>query len=311
MRPSRRKLIAINVGWTPSLRIFQTILKNSMSACNNITFILSSSFKRYPLIQVLDLNSNDIRMIESASFYPLKELNYLTLAYNPNLVLPATGLFRWSKNLSALDLSYSNLKLLPNDTLKWSPSVESIFLSGNQLIFVNMSLCGRANIIDLTFDKIEHLTAESFIFGCQSDYVDLTGNPIKSVDPNLIASLRVRSLALGAYNLTLAILKDIFIGICRSEIVELAITNTNITVLPQDFFGHSRNCSLSELRLSSNNIQSLSPYVFSNLTRLVELDLSHNEIQSLSLYVFSNLKRLVELVRFLKLDKTRETSSII
>ena len=164
---------------------------------NKITFILSSSFKRYPLIQDLDLNSNDIRMIESASFYPLKELNHLDLPFNHNLVFPATDLFRWSKNLSILDLYGSNLKLLPNDTLKWSPSVESIDLRFNKLTFVNMSLCGRAKKIRLAYNKIEHLTAESFIFGCQSDYVDLTGNPIKSVDPNVIASLRVRSLVLG------------------------------------------------------------------------------------------------------------------
>ncbi|XP_030845966.1 toll-like receptor 3 [Strongylocentrotus purpuratus] len=261
---------------------------------NNITFILSSSFKRYPLIQVLDLSSNDIRVIESASFYPLKDLNRLILNGNPNLVLPATDLFRWSKNLSILDLSFCYLKLLPNDTLKWSPSVESLYLGFNKLTFVNMSLCGRAKNVRLVGNKIKHLTAESFIFGCQSYYVDLRANPIKSVDPNVIASLHVRSLVLGYYPLTL---KDTFSGICRSEIVELAlfITDINITVLPRDFFGHLRNCSLSVLRLAGNKIQFLSPYVFSNLTRLVELDLSVNKVQSLSPYVFSNLTRLVEL----------------
>ncbi|NP_999671.1 toll-like receptor Tlr1.2 precursor [Strongylocentrotus purpuratus] len=262
---------------------------------NKITFILSSSFMRYPLIQVLDFSSNDIRMIESASFYPLKELNRLDLPFNHNLVFPATDLFRWSRNLSILKLYGSNLKLLPNDTLKWSPSVESIYLRFNKLTFVNMSLCGRAKKISLAYNKIEHLTAESFIIGCQSDYIDLTGNPIKSVDPNVIASLRVRSLVLGEYPLTLEVLKDTFIGICRSEIVELTINGANFTVLPRDFFSPLRNCSPPVLKFTGNNLQSLSQNVFSNLTRLVELDLSHNEIQALSPYVFSNLTRLVEL----------------
>ena len=262
---------------------------------NNITFILSSSFKRYPSIQVLDLSINRIRMIESASFYPLKELNHLILSSNPNLVLPATDLFRWSKNLSILNLYGSNLKLLPNDTLKWSPYVESIDISGNNLTFVNMSLCGRANKIRLAYNEIEHLTAESFIIGCQSDYIDLTGNPIKSIDPNVIASLRVRSLVLGDYPLTLEVLKDTFIGICRSEIVELTINGANFTVLPRDFFSSLRNCSPPVIKFTGNNLQSLSPYVFSKLTRLVKLDLSYNEIQSLSPYVFSNLKSLVKL----------------
>ncbi|XP_030845810.1 protein slit-like [Strongylocentrotus purpuratus] len=258
-------------------------------AYNNITFILSSSFKRYPLIQVLDLSSNDIRMIESASFYPLKELKTLIISDNLNLVLPATDLFRWSKNLSILDLSDSNLKLLPNDTLKWSPYVEYLDLSDNKLTFVNMSLCGRAKNIYLTFNEIEYLTAESFFFGCQIDYIDLTGNPIKSVDPNVIVSLRVRSLALGDYPLSLEILKDIYSGICRSEKVGLGIIYTNFTVLPRDFF---RNCSLTFLRLSGNEIQSLSPYVFSNLTRLVELDLSQNNIVTVEPIFFQGMRGL-------------------
>ncbi|XP_011664946.1 toll-like receptor 3 [Strongylocentrotus purpuratus] len=259
---------------------------------NNITFILSSSFKRYPLIQVLDLSSNDIRMIESASFYPLKELNHLILSFNPNIVLPATDLFRWSKNLSILEMFDANLKLLPNDTLKWSPSVDSLNLNFNKLTFVDMGLCGRATNVGLAFNEIEQLTAESVIFGCQSDYVDLRGNPIKSVDPNVIASLHARSLVLGQYPLTLEILKDTFIGICRSEIVELTIIHANFTVLPRDVFGLLRNCSLSVLRFTDQKVQSLSLYVFSNLTRLVELDLTFNEIVTVEPVFFQGMREL-------------------
>eukprot|EP00057_Strongylocentrotus_purpuratus_P026347 XP_011680821.1 PREDICTED: toll-like receptor 4 [Strongylocentrotus purpuratus] len=260
---------------------------------NNINFILNSSFERYPLIQDLDLNFNDIRMIEPASFYPLKELNRLILSNSHKLVvLPATGLFRWSKNLSTLELASVNLKLLPNDTLKWSPSVESIYLSFNNLAFVNMSLCDRAKEIELAYNNIEHLTAESFIVGCQSDYINLSGNPIKSVDPNVIASLRVRSLDLGDYPFTLEVLKDTFIGICRSEIVELSIHGANFAVLPRDFFSPLRNCSPPVLKFTGNNLQSLSQYVFSNLTRLVELDLSRNKIITVEPVFFQGMREL-------------------
>ncbi|XP_030846658.1 toll-like receptor 4 [Strongylocentrotus purpuratus] len=231
----------------------------------------------------------------------MASLDRKTFSFNtlpPNLVLPATGLFRWSKNLSILDLSDSNLKLLPNDILKWSPSVETINLMNNRLTFVNMSLCGRAKNVRLTFNEIEHLTAESFIFGCQSDYIDLTGNHIKSVDPNVIASLRVRSLDIGDYPLAFEILKDIYSGICRSEKVGLAIIYTNFTVLPRDFF---RNCSLTFLSLSGNEIQSLSPYVFSNLTRLVELDLSQNNIATVEPVFFQGMREL----KVLSLDNNK------
>ena len=80
---------------------------------NTITKLLNSSFEVYPLINSLTISSNDIRAIESATFYPLKGLMSLSLAFNPRLVLPATGVFMMSSQLSILDLTSSNLKSLP------------------------------------------------------------------------------------------------------------------------------------------------------------------------------------------------------
>ncbi|XP_030840862.1 toll-like receptor 4 [Strongylocentrotus purpuratus] len=61
---------------------------------NKLTSLLNSSFKRYPLLTKLDIADNDIRMIESGAFYPLKELQDIHLSFNYDLVLPDTELFR-------------------------------------------------------------------------------------------------------------------------------------------------------------------------------------------------------------------------
>ena len=90
---------------------------------NNITKLLNSSFEVYPVIYNLDISSNDVRAIESAAFYPLKGLMYLSLSSNSRLVLPATDVFVMSSRLSILDLSSTNLESFPNDTLKWSPNL--------------------------------------------------------------------------------------------------------------------------------------------------------------------------------------------
>ena len=117
---------------------------------NNLTSLLNSSFKRYPLLTKLDIAENDIRMIESGTFYPLKELQELYMYSNPHLVLPDTGLFRWAKKLSVLDLASSNLPSLPNDTLKWSPHLERVQLNYNFLNFINISHCGGVKHVDLS-----------------------------------------------------------------------------------------------------------------------------------------------------------------
>ena len=67
---------------------------------NNITILLNSSFEVYPLINSLDISHNDVRSIESGTFYPLKGLINLSLLMNQHLVLPATGVFMMSSQLS-------------------------------------------------------------------------------------------------------------------------------------------------------------------------------------------------------------------
>ncbi|XP_030850027.1 uncharacterized protein LOC115927870 [Strongylocentrotus purpuratus] len=70
---------------------------------NNISKLLNSSFEVYPLITSLDISDNDVRAIESAAFYPLKALRSLYLVFSPRLVLPSTGVFMMSSQLSILD----------------------------------------------------------------------------------------------------------------------------------------------------------------------------------------------------------------
>ena len=197
---------------------------------NNITKLLNSSFKVYPLINFLDISGNDVRAIEPAAFYPLKGLKYLTLAFNQNLVLPATGVFMMSSQLSYLELAASNLNSLPNDILKWSPRLDSALLFFNQLSFINVSYCGMADTVDMSGNRLQHLTARDFTFVCHTDILDLTDNPIRSVDPDVIASLHVRSLMLGRCYLSYEVLANIILGISKSDIGELTISRKALLV---------------------------------------------------------------------------------
>ncbi|XP_003723962.1 toll-like receptor 4 [Strongylocentrotus purpuratus] len=223
---------------------------------NSIKSLLNSSFERYPHVTYLDVSDNDIRVIEPITFYPLKELALLRMFLNPYLVLP-TGLLRWATKLSYLDVSQSGLKSLPGDILRWSPTLDKVFLSNTELTSVNISLCGTVGSVFLSKNNIEQLTDGTFTFTCQTDELYLTRNPIRSVDPSVIESLQVRSLMLGGYTLTLDVVRNIFIGVSRSKIKNLAI-NYAASLEPLHYkplldFDPSELCGLSIplVRLSS------------------------------------------------------------
>ena len=246
---------------------------------NNITKLLNSSFEVYPLTNSLDISHNDVRAIESAAFYSLKGLLNLSLSYNRGLVLPETGVFMMSSQLSILDLRSSNLKSLPNDILKWSPNLESVYLMYNQLSFINVSSCGKANIVLMTGNRLRHLTTGDFTFVCHTDTLYLYTNHIKKVDPHVIASLHVRYLVLGGSPLSDEVLANIILGISKSDIEVLTILEGSVGAFPKGFFDPLRNSSLSVLDLEFNRpLNSLHPLVFSNLTKLRELTISDNKL---------------------------------
>ncbi|XP_030850038.1 toll-like receptor 4 [Strongylocentrotus purpuratus] len=243
---------------------------------NNVTKLLNSSFEVYPLINSLDISSNDVRAIESAAFYPLKDLRSLSLLSNPHLVLPATGIFMMSPKLSFLDLTGSNLKSLPIDILKWSPHLDTAYLSVNKLSFIKISSCGMVDTVDMTGNQLQQLTAGDFTFVCHTNTLDLRKNPIQLVDPDVISSLHVRSLTLGGYRYSDEVLTNIMLGNSKSDIEQLTILGGIVDAFPKGFFDPMRDSSLSVLDINSNDLNSLLPLVFSNLTKLKRFGLSYN-----------------------------------
>eukprot|EP00057_Strongylocentrotus_purpuratus_P029437 XP_011683911.1 PREDICTED: toll-like receptor 3 [Strongylocentrotus purpuratus] len=260
---------------------------------NNITSLLNSSFRRYPLVTDLDLSINDIRVIEPTALHPLKHLTHLRMAFNSHILLSGSGLFKRAKNLSHLDLLGSHLRSIPNDILKWSRNLNTVDLSHNFLTVINISSCGTARHVDLSYNKIESITEDAFNFVCNSETLDLTNNPIRSVDQNVIASLHVRSLKLGRNALTIEELRDIFIGISRSVIENFTLNNgADLSVVPEDLFDPLRDCSLRILDLNMNKLQAPYPFVFSNLTRLRQFHLQENGIIKIEPNFFEGMHNL-------------------
>ena len=261
---------------------------------NNITSLSSWSFKRYPLITSLDLSQNDIRVIERTALHPLKDLMYLDISFNPHLVLPGTGLLRWARKLSTLSLDSSNLHSLPNDILKWSLRLESVYLDRNHLKVVNVRSCGTSEYVNLSYNQIEHMNADAFNLVCHVGHLDLLGNPIQSVDPGVIASLRVRTLLIGDYPVTFECFRDLFSGISHSGIKEILIMNASIGAFPDNFFDPLRDWPIHLLEFSYmyNKVNDLYPFVFSNLTKVYELSFGNDYISRIEPDYFEGMQDL-------------------
>nr|XP_054754373.1 slit homolog 2 protein-like [Lytechinus pictus] len=265
---------------------------------NNITRLLNVSFELYPLINNLDISSNNIRVIESAAFYPLKDLTSLYLDYNPDLVLPETGVFMMSHRLSILDLVGSKLKSLPNDILKYSQHLGLVEMSFTQISTVNLTYCGMANTVAMTGNKIHNLTLSEFIFACQTSSLDLKGNPIQTVDPDVISSLHVRSLELGDYPLSDDVVTNCILGVSKSSIKQLKILRGSLGAFPVGIFDPLLDYPLYVLDLGKNYLTGLHPMVFSNLTQVLELRIYENalSIPEIRPDFFTGMKALTVLV---------------
>ncbi|XP_063970329.1 toll-like receptor 4 [Lytechinus pictus] len=247
---------------------------------NHITVLLNSSFTAYPIINTLDIYKNNLRLLESATFYPLKFLRWLDLSNNNHLVLPVTDILEMSLQLSVLHLEILNLTSIQSDTLKSITHIRELYLSDNTLSSIKISFCTKVDVVDMSNNKIHRLTPENFtltcIYLCHKDVLDLVGNPIEFVNPEVIASLQVRLLRIGGYHLSNEILANISLGISKSDIEELTILSGFIGEFPKVSFDPLHDSSLLALTFNQNGLENFRPLVFSNLTRLKRFSIHEN-----------------------------------
>ncbi|XP_063954086.1 slit homolog 3 protein-like [Lytechinus pictus] len=265
---------------------------------NNISSLLNSSFTRYPLIAKLDLSSNDLRVIETAAFHPLNNLTRLILCGNLNLLLQGTGIFKYTKKLSYFDMSDSLLGSIPYDMLAWSPSVDTLNLESNLLTFINMSLCGRAKTVDLTDNKIIRLTSNTFNFSCNTDTLNLSWNPIRSVDPKVIASLHVKSLRFQTDVMTTQTLHLLeHLEMMNADFFNDDLWDQGMNTSLFDGMFNLKTLDLSKSHLSNlHGGDNLPPEVLRQLSVLQNLSLEDCDLSDLHPEAFSGLKSLQVLI---------------
>lgn len=78
-----------------------------------------------------------------------------------------------------------------------------------------------------------------------------------------------------------------------SQLNELNISNTRISMLKNNWFARSNNISM--LDASWNKLTSVKREDLRTLSKLVMVNLSHNELEDIEMFAFSDLRRMIEL----------------
>ena len=244
---------------------------------NMIEALKNTSFSGYSLLAKLDLSQNDVGSIDIMALKPLAHLRELGLAGNKNLQTLEADVFRWSHNLTKLDLSGCGLTHFPNEIMNFLPRLDSLFLDHNRLSHVNVSHCHTDGIrlsITLNGNDFHFLTKETFQLTCNCSTLDLTDNPFEYVDPEAIASLRCKRLIIGTdidltpSNYSAQVYHDLFTGIAQSPTRSVVLKFGNAGdafETSKNFFDPMRGKNFSELVITGYPLV-LDAYIFWNIS---------------------------------------------
>lgn len=239
-------------------------LQNLDVSYNRLTAITELSLRN---LVSLNLAGNQLKRISPDTFKYLHRLRYLNLSNNP-LYGGFPPIF--PSSLIDLDLSYTELKILPTVLLLNLESLERLSLADNQLQEIDegtFQYLYNLTIIDLSYNAIQHINNNAFIDLINLYSLNLRGNKLTSF--------------IGEY----------FNTGTGLEILDLS--DNSINTLSQTAFAiHPR---LRQLDLSGNRFIQFSGDNIKSLQFLEKLDLSRNMLRHINEFAFSQMGKLHDL----------------
>uniref|UniRef100_A0A224XD61 Putative gpcr class b orphan receptor 1 n=1 Tax=Panstrongylus lignarius TaxID=156445 RepID=A0A224XD61_9HEMI len=282
--------------------------------CNYVPFARIPEIPKENVTK-LSIVGSGLEILDDNSLRDL-ELSSLNLAKNDLVIMTDEALIFSAKLLSALDLSYNRLQLVPQKALAslssllvlslesneissllvdWNymkHTLTTLFLGGNDLnvltsaIDYTLSNFQRLILLNINNNYITNLEQNSLPFTLKT--LHASHNLIEEFPTHLVNNLD---------NLTKLYLGDNFIQQIpsfkfkdRKHIDTLDLSNNLITNL-NDILG--RSLTIKEINLAYNQIASVNSFAFSGIL-CTKLDLSHNRLNSLPEKAFYGLKTTLE-----------------
>lgn len=194
--------------------------------------------------------------------------------------------------LRVLNISQLTLDSLQPEHLKGSKRAWELLAGNNALneipgfLFAN---AGSVKTVDLSYNQIHQIDAQSFIGASELNKLDLTSNQIEVLSACAFGSLVNLTHMNLSYNKINQIHSYAFIGL--KVLYHLDLSHNMITVLKDLTFANLSR--LMQLQLSYNQIYQIESYAFATAHSLMRLDLSHNNITDEQ--IFDNLYNLLHL----------------
>ncbi|XP_026688431.1 chaoptin-like, partial [Diaphorina citri] len=272
---------------------------NKISKIHNNLF----HFNIHKRLKEIRLSNNYLELIESDTFYNLKELNTITLSYNLLKSIKTTS-FKNLNNMLNIVLSFNQIKYIYPNAFVNLPNLVKLDLQDNKLkdfnlnVFSNitskqtpMNLNLSNNYItnlyendkkqapiyikslDLSNNRIQEVPVnflQTFADSLRKLYLDF--NEIKHLDATAFGNLDVLELLSLEHNNIAVVVKRTFIGMPNLQIIDLSFNEISMLTGEQFYFSFK----LRILNISHNRLRSLPRDVFSN-TIIEKLDISYNQ----------------------------------
>ncbi|KAJ6640078.1 Chaoptin, partial [Pseudolycoriella hygida] len=249
-------------------------------------------FGNMPHLQILDLSHNSIDEIDYNCFRSTKSLQLFDVSHNLLRELPQK-LFQNLADIRVVDASYNFIKFLPENLFS-SDDLETLDLSHNLLLkipaisFSNLAALSICKL-DLSHNSISsiHTLDLSNKFRALS-YLNLSNNQLLRIDDAAFASLpRLSDLDL-SHNSELKVMEKAFVGL-QGSLIKLGLNNVSLTTIPDLPLP-----LLRVLRISENELPTVSQELAHNMSSLRVLDLSENDLTSVPILtqLLKNLRSL-------------------
>ncbi|XP_064104932.1 chaoptin-like [Macrobrachium nipponense] len=268
---SLTNLISLDLSGNPVRANFKELFHYTQNVQTlNLANIGFSSSPNIPLpnLVTLNLSSNSISEIEVQSIETLHELRSLDLSHN-KLTQVRSRLWTRMPHLKYLDLSFNPMRSLTKDSFGGASRIETLVLR---------------NLDDITrfdYDALSHMTflRELYMntFPSIEKYRFRVGHLLATVHTLQKLHLEVREESLtdqimGAFgpklkelHITGQNLKDIdsktFRGFQNRHMLQLSITDTSVTSLPDGLLTHVSDVAFLSLDLRRNKLKFLNPHV--------------------------------------------------
>ncbi|XP_019619883.1 PREDICTED: leucine-rich repeat-containing protein 15-like [Branchiostoma belcheri] len=268
----------------------QAKMANVGLARNAISHIDEGAFAVFGNLGGLGLANNSLKSVEGA-FSGLKAVGGLDLSYN-KLQSLSDAAFSGITEMSTLNLAFNEIEVIFGKTFASLSTLTVLGLQSNKLASFDVVLPNTLTTLELQ----NNLLTSFPNLPTSLTYLDISSNPIEFMADKQFAKLgSLTTLCLS--NIRYFRQKGtIDAGILQglSQLTTLKLASNNLTQVPSSALQHFPQMS-ETLDLSDNQITSLHPGDFTNLSNLYILILKGNNITSVSPDALKPLKGLFSL----------------